>query len=132
MGDALGMRRVESVGNLDGEIQQRLSLKGFTFDAVLQRLALQQFHGNEGLPIVFVNFVNGANVGVIEGRGCLGFALETLERLMVLRQSLRQELQGDEAMQLGVFGLIDHTHPAAAQLLQNTVVRNRLAQHRWL
>jgi hypothetical protein len=31
--------------------------------------------------------------------------------------------------ELGVLSFVDDTHPVAAQLLQNTVVRNRLAQH---
>ena len=32
MDDALGVRGVESVGNLDGEIEQCLGLKGFAFN----------------------------------------------------------------------------------------------------
>ena len=39
------------------------------------------------------------------------------------------ELQRDVTMQLEVFGFIDHTHPAAAELRQNAVVRNYLAEH---
>jgi hypothetical protein len=34
-----------------------------------------------------------------------------------------QELQRDEAMQPGVLGLVDHTHPATAQLCDDAVVR---------
>jgi len=69
---------------------------------------------------------------VIEGGGRLRLALETLQSGVILREFLRQELQRDEAPKLGVLGIIDHTHSGAAELLQNTVVRNRLAQHDWL
>jgi hypothetical protein len=40
-----------------------------------------------------------------------------------------QELDGDEAMQAGVLGLIDNAHAAASQLLDNPVVRDGLADH---
>ena len=32
-------------------------------------------------------------------------------------------------MELGVFGLVDDTHPPAAELVNNLVVRNRLTDH---
>jgi hypothetical protein len=39
-----------------------------------------------------------------------------------------KELQGDEAAELGVFSLANHTHPAAAALFQDAL-RNGPAQH---
>jgi hypothetical protein len=52
-------------------------------DALPQRLALQQLHYDEGLPFVFLHFVNGANIGVIQRGNGARFALETLQRSMV-------------------------------------------------
>ena len=49
-------------------------------------------------------------------------------RRIVLHLS-RQELQRDMAMQLEVFGFIDHTHPAAAELRENAIMRDRFADH---
>jgi hypothetical protein len=49
--------------------------------------------------------------------------------LRVLSNLVRQELQGDKAAQLYVLSLIDNTHAATAQLLDNAVVRNGLADH---
>ena len=60
----------------------------------------------------------------------LGFALEARQRLRVLGDIIGQELQGDEAIELGVFGLVDHTHAAAAELLDDAVVRDGLADER--
>src|SRR5262249_24472507 len=86
-------------------------------------------HGDEGLPFEFVDVVDCTNVGMIEGGGRLSFALETLQGLAILGQCFRQELEHDEPTELGVLGLIDHTHPTATQLLKNAVVGNRLANH---
>jgi hypothetical protein len=49
--------------------------------------------------------------------------------LRVLSNLVRQELQGDKAVQLYVLSLIDHTHPAATKLLDDPVVRDGLANH---
>ena len=40
-----------------------------------------------------------------------------------------QKLQGDEAVELDVLGLVDNPHPATAQLLNDAVVRDGLADH---
>jgi hypothetical protein len=45
-----------------------------------------------------------------------------------MSQFCRQKLEGDKATQPSVFGLVDDSHTAAAQLVQNAVVRNGLAQ----
>ena len=58
-----------------------------------------------------------------------GFASEPFQRLVVFRKFLRQELQRNEAAQLGVLGLIDHTHAAATELLNDAIVRDGLADH---
>ncbi len=52
-------------------------------DAVLQRLALQKLHDDEGLAFVLTNLMNGADIGMVERGGGAGLALETLQRLAV-------------------------------------------------
>ena len=78
---------------------------------------------------MLANFVDGADVGVIQGRGGTGFAAETFERLRVVGEFVGQKLQGYEAAKLVVFGLVDHAHPAPAQLVDNAVVRDGLTDH---
>ena len=65
---------------------------------------------------MLLNSVDGADVGVIERGRSLRFALESFQGLPVPREFFRQELQGNGALELGVFGLIDDAHAAAAQL----------------
>ena len=111
------------------ELQDLLDLKAFGGDAVLQGLPLQQFHGDERVPPVLVNIVDRADVGMVEGGGGLGLTLEALQRLMVLGHFFRQEFERNEAVELGVLGLVDDTHSAAPELLQDAVVGDGGAGH---
>jgi hypothetical protein len=79
--------------------------------------------------IVFANFVNCADVGMIECRGSSGFAAKTVQSLRVLCDLVRQELQRDEAAEVFVFSLIDNSHPATAKPLNDTVMRDGLSDH---
>src|SRR5579863_5219178 len=120
------MRGVERVGDLDAQIEHRLNLHRLAGDAVPEGLALQQFHGDESSAIGLVNFVNGADVGVVQRRRGLGFALETAESLRVVGEVIGQEFQGNVTAELEVFGLIHHTHPTTADLAKDAVVGDRL------
>jgi hypothetical protein len=54
-------------------------------------------------------------------------APEAFKRLLVPRQFIGQKLQGNEPAKLGVLGFVDHAHAAAAQLLNDAVMRDGLA-----
>ena len=51
-----------------------------------------------------------------------GFTTETFQRQRVVGDLVRQEFERDKTTKLGVFGFVDDTHPAAAQLLDDPVV----------
>jgi hypothetical protein len=51
---------------------------------------------DEGLAFVLPDLVDGADVGVVEGRGGPSFATEALQRLRIPGNLLRQELEGDK------------------------------------
>ena len=53
-----------------------------------------------------------------------GFAAEALQRLGILRQVFGEKLQSNVAAQTEVFGLVDYTHPATAQLHEDFVMGN--------
>ena len=44
---------------------------------MLESCSVEKLHHNEGLPILFGDFVDGADVGMIESRGGFGFAAKT-------------------------------------------------------
>src|ERR1700693_5322649 len=84
MDDALRMCRVESVGNLDAQIEHRFDLQWLASDPVPECLPLQQFHGDEGSPIGLVNLVDRADVRVVQGGRGLGLPLKTAEGLRIV------------------------------------------------
>jgi hypothetical protein len=68
-------------------------------------------------------------LGWFRGRGGLRFALEASQSLRVFRNLVRQELQGNKTVQLYVLSFVDDTHPAAAELLDDAVMRDGFADH---
>src|SRR5262249_40657242 len=98
-------------------------------DLFPQCLPFQQLHSDEGLTLVLVDVVNRADVGMIERTRSPRLALKAFQGLAVLCKMFRQELEGNEAAELGVLGLVDYTHTAATQLLEDAVMRNCLANH---
>jgi len=97
---------------------------------MFQRDTVQKLHRNESLAILLPDVVNRANIRMVQGGSSLRLALESRQRLSISGNFCGQELQSDETMEPGVFGFIDHTHPTAAELLQNAIVRDGLAEHR--
>src|SRR5271166_2083042 len=128
MNNAFGVGGIERVGKLDAQIQNRLDLHGFSRDRVPQGCAIQILHHDEGAAVLVSNFVDGADVGVVQGGCCPGLAAETFRSLRVLRDFIREELECDETAKLDVFGLVNHTH-AAAELLDDAIVRDDLSDH---
>jgi hypothetical protein len=41
----------------------------------------------------------------------------------------REKLEGNESVELEVLGLVDHTHPALAELREDLIVRYSLTDH---
>jgi hypothetical protein len=73
--------------------------------------------------IVLAEFVDDADVGVIERRGGLRFALEAGESVRGVGHVRREEFQRDEAVKGAVFGFIDDAHAAATEFFEDPVVR---------
>ena len=88
----------------------------------VERLALNQLHGDEILAIGFTNFIDGANVGMIQRRSGARFEPEPLERLLVLGQILGQEFQRDAPTEMEVFRDPNAPHPARAKALDHPIV----------
>ena len=129
MEDALFVGGVESVGELDADVDGARNGKGAGGDEFVEGLAFEQLHSDECSAIVFFDGVNRANAGMIERGSRAGFTEETLEGLFVAMRGLRKKLQGHTAAELGVFGFVDDAHAAAAKLAEDFVVGNGLIEH---
>jgi hypothetical protein len=67
---------------------------------------------------------------VVEGGDGLRLALEPLPSFR-RRHLSRKDLESDLAVELRVLGEIDLAHPALSELLEDAVVRERRADHRF-
>ncbi len=100
-------------------------------NVILQGVAFEKFHGDKVLALILAEFVDRADIGMIERRGGLGFAEEALEGLGFVRPFRRKEFQGDYPIQLHVLGGVNDAHPAATNLLMDPVVRNDSVDQGW-
>jgi hypothetical protein len=66
---------------------------------------------------------------MVQGRRRTRLAPETLEGLRIFCHVIWQKLQSNKAAEFVVLGLVDDTHAATAELLDDSVVRNVLADH---
>ncbi len=89
MGDAFGVCRLESLGHLNGGREGLGELEGAFGDPLAQRPAFEEGHDDEGASIDLVDFVDRADVGVVELGGSFGFALEALAAFLIAKQMWR-------------------------------------------
>ena len=120
---------IEGVSDLNGEIDDVIAPKRSILKMVAQRAALEPFEDEKAAPVVLADFVNRADVGMIQRRRHPRFARETFDGLRIARVFLRQKLQRDLAAEIQIFGEIDDSHAATAEFFKNAVVRDCLAQH---
>src|SRR5258708_901420 len=91
--------------------------------------AMQKLDHDERLPILLVDFMNCANVGMVQSRSGLGFTAKTAQDLSTFGHFVGQKLQRNKAIEFGVLGFEYYAHPAGAQLLDNAIVQDGLADH---
>ena len=66
MNDARGVGSFQSICDFDGQRNKRFRLQGTVIDHVLEGGSLKIFHGDEDLPGIFPDIMNGANIGMIQ------------------------------------------------------------------
>jgi hypothetical protein len=122
MNDAALVGSFERVEDSDADFEELIERNGLAVDAMLERDALEQLHCDVGDAVVFVNVVNRADIGMIQGRGSLRFAPETLERQRILGDVVGQKFQGDETLQFRIFSAKDDAHATAAEFFKDAIV----------
>ena len=110
MDDALGVRRLETLGDLDEERQRLLEWDRAALDAIGECCALDHLHGQEVRRLGLLEAVDGGDVGVVERRQHPRFALEASQSFGVGADVFRQCLDRDVAPELGVACAIDDAH----------------------
>src|SRR4029077_20525359 len=105
MNDALDVGGIERFCNLNCQRENRLDLHGTPGNTVLQRHPVQKLHSDKRLTVLLTNVVNRADVGMVEGRCSLGFAVEAFQRLAILGNIWREKLESYKAVKSCVLGL---------------------------
>src|SRR5882724_679728 len=129
MDDSTLMGGVEGVGNLNGDVKNLSARQRLARDDVLESQAFQELHRNEGVAFGFVDLVNGADVGMIEGRGGPCLALKSLQDLMVADKVGWEEFQCYVPTKPEILGAIYDPHAPTAQMFLDAVVGDDFANH---
>jgi hypothetical protein len=127
--DSGPVRHRQAIGQLNCIVEHFADLQGTAGDLVFQRIALVIGHGDKQLliPEIFAfqsrraNLVDDGNIWMIERRSSPCFAGQSRARPGVRHQVSGQELQRHQPIEGFVPGLVDHTHPATADRLDNRV-----------
>ena len=130
MNDPLAVRRFQRIRNFHADVQQQLQIHRTPRNPMLQRGPIEEFHRQVGLPAVFANFVNRADIRMVQRRRRSRLTPESLERLRIRRQFIRKEFQRHMPAKIRILSLVHHTHPAAAKLLDHAVMRDGTANRR--
>lgn len=94
-----------------------------------KRAARQILGDEEELSVDLVVPVERHDVGMTEIGDRLGFPLKANSKLSIRGQMVRELLDGHFVTQADVLGEVDLTHSALAELLGDSIVRDRLAEH---
>ena len=129
MDDAGAVRTSDTLGDLNREANRRIDRERSAVNQCRQRLADDVLHRDEVDPLVRVDLVDRDDVRMIEGRGGLGFAKETVLPLRVVGVLWREHLERDLALKDGVASFPHLPHAALAQLRGNDVLTQRAADH---
>src|SRR5262245_29756365 len=124
MGDSVRMSFSKSISDLNCDIERLSQRKRLSGDAVSQRLAVDKLHHYEGAAF-FANFIDRADVGMIEHRGRPCFSNKPLLRAVIGGRFWWKEFDGDSTVELGVFSQVDLTHPARTEARDEAVMSDR-------
>src|SRR5258708_36336680 len=121
--DSVGVRGLQCAGHLHSDVHQLADLHRPASHELLQGLALQQLHDDNRAAGMLLDFVNGADVGMVQ-RGCSPrFTQQSLQGLTISRKVFRQTFQRYPASEPEVLRFIDAPHSPSSNLLPNSIMR---------
>ncbi len=129
MDDASSVRSDDGIGERGGDVEEPIERESVPGQKLREGLALDELHRHEVDAVRFLDGVDRHDVRVIQRRERFRLALEAGPPLLAIREIVRQHLESDLAVELGILGEIDVSHPARTELLQDFVVRDRTTKH---
>jgi len=98
-------------------------------DDLVQRPAIDIFHGDVPTARLLSNLVDRADVRVVEGRGSARFPEEALSPLVICEELVAEEFESNLALELEVRGQVDLAHAARSERLEVFVLAERAIRH---
>ena len=129
MHDALHVGGGDGVGQGHGDVEEGRRRQGPGGQHRGQAATLDKLHGQEMQAVHLFHRVDDHDAGMVQRGEGAGFAPEEGKLLRIGGHLRRQHLQRDPSPQLEVLGGKDLPHPARAQLLDDPVTSQRLADH---
>src|SRR5262249_9496665 len=112
MDDPLVMCRFEGFTDTLRNVQSFIERDRAAAETFGQRLAFDKFQHEEARAVSFLEIIDARDIWGIERRDHLGFMLESLEAVRIGREFIRQDLDGDFALELRVARPVDLSHAA--------------------
>ncbi len=135
MEDAQIVRGGEAVRDLDARRERELQACRSLGDDLVERLAGDVLHDDVGFFAVagvgwsYAYLVDGADVGVVDGRGQPGFAKLRGAHLLDGQVAALQQLEDNGALEEGVVRQVDHAAAARADLANEFVLLDDASLH---
>ncbi len=121
MRDALPVRLVERVRDLDGDLERLIERERPLFQPLGQCLPVEVLHDQEVDPVLAADVMEGANVGVVQAGDGLRLALEPLLQIRVRGDMLGEDLDGDGSIESRVSRFVHFPHAARADGVDDLV-----------
>ena len=129
MDDPFLVRAREAFGDLDRQGKRTDQGKRAAAQRFRQFFATNQLHRDVGHTVGVSHFVNDGDMRMFE-RGCgTRFLQQALAAGGIVQELVRQDFQRHLASEIDVEGTIDDAHAAAADLVDDLVVREPPADH---
>ena len=129
MNDPGGVGSCQGVGDADSDFQGLSEGQPFARHDLLECLALHQLHHQHVLAVDGEHIVDGHDPGVVECRGGLRLVEEAQPPFGIHGLAGWKDLEGDKSLENGVPGLVDDPHAALAELLDDAIPVDGLADH---
>ena len=113
--DPARMRVRQRIGNLHAVSHCGRYWQALPGNSVRQRTALYELHDDEIDPVVVLDFINRADVRVIEGGGGAGFLAEAFQLVGIARDVVTQHLDGNRPRQAWIVRAVDPPDATSAE-----------------
>jgi hypothetical protein len=121
MHDLPAVRGFERIGDLACDAERLVGRNRALGDAVGERRSVHELHDDDRVAAGLVESVDVRDVGVIQRGEDLGFALEARDAVLVVGESLRQDLDGHVSLEARIGRPVDLAHAAGADTVDDLV-----------